>query len=160
MPEGYTADVEPLTVPAGGDTEFALVCPYVEVDLTVVNSYTKQAAAGIDASISDSDSHELFTWVTGKEPKRFIRVPEGEYTVCLTYEGKQSQQRCTVMQSPSQQKIILETWLTGEQAEPEERQLALAPSFLWTLGGLGLTAVLGAGWWLLRRRRRRWGGIR
>lgn len=117
VPDGYSTEKIPTEILAGLEENFTVTCPYVAVDLTVHSNATNSPVVGAGAVLCNEDGDELASWVTEKSPRRFIRVPKGEYTVRINVEGQVDKIAFSVSDEESLQEVRLETYLPGIQDE-------------------------------------------
>lgn len=117
VPDGYSTEKIPTEIPAGLEGAFTVACPYVAVDLTVHSNATNSPVVGADAALCNEDGDELASWVTAESPRRFIRVPKGEYTLRIKSKDGEDKISFSVGGDTPLQKVRAETYLPGIREE-------------------------------------------
>ena len=117
VPDGYSTEKIPTEIPAGMEEDFTVTCPYIAVDLSVYSNATDSPVAGADAVLCNEDGDELASWVTAESPRRFIRVPKGEYTLRIKSKDGEDKISFSVGGDTPLQKVRAETYLPGIREE-------------------------------------------
>ena len=117
VPDGYSTEKIPTEIPAGMEEDFTVTCPYIAVDLSVYSNATDSPVAGADAVLCSEDGDELASWVTAESPRRFIRVPKGEYTLRIKSKDGEDKISFSVGGDTPLQKVRAETYLPGIREE-------------------------------------------
>ncbi len=161
-PQGYTMEAEATELPEGTGTEFSVLCEYIEVFLSILNSGTGQPVMGVEAQLLDSAGKELAAWVTDGEAKPFIRVPAGVYSLRLAFDGMEITESYTVERVPTKQEIEIKTPIRGivpEEDIPEDTPWYHTTWAVCAYILLGGAALGTGGYYLYSWIRKRRGGI-
>lgn len=159
-PDGYADEQTPVDILNGLETEFTVLCEYVKVELSAIHPASEKAPLDAEAVLIDPNGKELTSWIVESEPHALIRVPDGQYTLRLTYGEETQELPFEVTKEKAQQKIELETTIRGnvpvEQAETKN-----ASTLPFLIAGLAISfTVIGLGCYVaVKKHRKHKGGI-
>lgn len=159
-PAGYTMEKTATEIPAGLQTQADVTCEYIKVDVEVVNKESKAPVKGVEAVLLDSAGNELTRWKTDGKKQSFIRVPQGKYSLQLTYGEQSETLDYEVVSEKTRQDFTLETDLTGivdeTTPQPERKTNLLVLMFAGVIGAALLTV---GGVYAYRRFRKKGNGL-
>ena len=162
VPDGYSTEKTPTEIPAGLEGAFTVACPYVAVELAVHSNATNSPVVGADAALCNEDGDELASWVTEDSPRRFIRVPKGEYTLRIKSKDGEDKLSFSVGGDKALQEVQAETYLPGIREESAQvfNFVGMLPLLPYVGGAALILAGAAAGICVFLRKRKRGRGVK